>query len=84
MIFPLNSAILYFLPMAEFISAIQYSICLKNKKDIFGNIQDNHYDETHVLVRCILLLWKYLNWYAHVCLSVWENIFVALLWGLWL
>jgi len=46
--------------MAEFISAIQYSICLKNKKDIFGNIQDNHYDETHVLVRCILLLWKYL------------------------
>lgn len=36
--------------MSEIISPIQYWICLKNKKDGLGNIQDQHYDESHILV----------------------------------
>lgn len=82
MTFSLNIRIFHSLPMSEFISSIQYRICLKNKKDTLGNIQDKHYDESHIPVRCIFLLQKYLNSYAHVCLSVWDNIFVELLWGL--
>lgn len=82
MTFSLNIRILNSLPMSEFISANQYWICLKNKKDILGNIQDKHYDESHIFVRCIFLLWKYLNSDAHVCLSVGDNIFFILLWGL--
>lgn len=49
MTFALNR-ILHSLPMSEIISAIQYWICLKNKKDGLGNIQDKHYDESHILV----------------------------------
>lgn len=55
MTFSLNIGILHSLPMSEFISAIQYWICLKNKKDALGHIQDKHYDELYILVRCVFL-----------------------------
>lgn len=58
MTFSLNIKILHSLHLSEFISAIQYCICLKYKKNTLGNIQDKHTIMNHTRLYSVCFSYK--------------------------